>query len=111
LTATVLGKTEVALALIDAGADVNYQNYEGSSALITAAFFCRTEIVKALLQKGADKTLRNKAGRTALESVSAPFDEVKGIYDGLGKALEPLGLKLDYEQIKITRPIIAEMLR
>jgi len=111
ITATVFGKTEVAVALIEAGADVNCQNNEGSTPLITAAVFCRTEIVKALLDKGADKTLRNKAGRNALESVSRPFDDVKGIYDGLGAALAPLGLKLDYERIKKTRPIIAKMLR
>lgn len=36
---------------------------------------------------------------------------VKGIYDGLAAALKPLGLKLDYERIKTTRPQIAEMLR
>jgi len=53
----------------------------------------------------------NKAGRTALDSVSHPFEDVKGIYDGLGKALAQLGLKLDYERIKRTRPRIAEMLR
>ena len=111
ITATVFGKTEVAMALIEAGADLNCQNNEGSTPLITAAVFCHTEIVKALLDKGADKTLRNKAGRNALESVSRPFDDVKGIYDGLGAALAPFGLKLDYERIKMTRPKIAEVLR
>jgi len=111
ITATVFGKTDVAIALIEAGADVNYQNYERSTALITAAFFCRTEIVKALLDKGADKTLKNKAGRNALDSVSRPFDDVKSMYDGLGAALEPMGLKLDYEHIKTTRPKIVEMLQ
>jgi peptidoglycan/LPS O-acetylase OafA/YrhL len=111
IVAATFGKTEVARALIDAGADMKITNNEGSTPLHIAAFLCRTEIVKALLDKGADKTLTNKAGRTALESVSRPFDDVKGIYDGLGAALEPLGLKLDYERIKMTRPEIAEMLR
>lgn len=111
LTATLLGKTDIALALINAGADINYQNNEGSTALITAAFFCRTEIIKALLEKGADKTLTNNAGRNALDSVSRPFNDVKPIYDSLGAALAPLGLTLDYEYIKVTRPQIAEMLK
>ena len=83
----------------------------GSTPLITAAFFCHTEIVKALLDKGADKTLRNNAGRSALDTVAAPFENVKSIYDQIGAALEPLGLKLDYERIKTTRPKISEMLR
>ena len=101
----------MARALIEAGADVNYKNNEGSTALITAAFFCLTEIVKILLENSADKNARNNAGSTALESVASPFDAVKGIYDGLGAALKPLGLELNYEQIMATRPKIAEMLR
>ncbi len=111
IVAATFGRTEVARALIEAGADMTITNNEGSTLLHIAAFLCRTEIVRALLDKGADKGIRNKAGRTALESVSRPFDEVKIIYDGLGAALEPLGLKLDYERIKSTRPQIAEMLR
>ena len=111
IIAITFGKTEVAIALIEAGADMKITNNEGSTPLHIAAFFCRTEIVKALLDKGADKTALNKVGRTALESVSRPFDDVKGIYDGIGKALKPLGLELDYERIKMTRPEIAEMLR
>jgi ankyrin repeat protein len=111
IIATTFGKTEVALALIEAGADLNITNNDGSTALITAAFFCRTGIVKTLLDKGADKNLKNNYGSNALDGVIAPFDDVKGVYDYLGKILGPLGLELDYEQIKMTRPKIAEMLR
>ena len=111
ITAAVFGKTEVAKALIEAGADVNSRNNDGSTSLYCAAFFCRTEIVEALLDKGADKSIRNNFGSTALESVAGPFSDVKGIYDLFSKDLGPLGLKLDYEQIEETRPVIAEMLR
>jgi len=111
ISASVFGKTEVALALIEAGADVNLQNNEGSTALTTAAFLCRTEIVKALLENGADRNLRTQAGSTALESVSAPFEDVKFIYDIFSRDLGPLGLKLDYEYLEETRPLIAEMLK
>ena len=100
ITAIVLGKTEIAKALMEAGADLNYQNYQGSTPLISAAFFCRSEIVEVLLDKGADKTLRNNYGHTALESISAPFENVKGVYDQVGKDLGPLGLKLDYFRLK-----------
>ncbi len=111
IIAATFGKTEVAKALIEAGADMKITNNDGSTPLHIAAFLCRTEIVKTLLDKGADKNVKNNFGRTALESVSGPFDNVKGIYDSIGKGLKPLGLKLDYEQIKKTRPKIAEMLQ
>jgi len=109
--AVAFGKTEVARALIEAGADMNITNNDGATPLHTAAFFCRTEIVEMLLEKGADKKLKNNFGSTAFESVAGPFDNVKSIYDQISKDLGPLGFKLDYEQIKITRPKIAEMLR
>jgi peptidoglycan/LPS O-acetylase OafA/YrhL len=111
ITAAVFGRTAAAQSLMDAGADVNLQNRDGSTALITAAFFCRTEIVQALLNHGADTTIKNNVGRTAWDSVSRPFDEVKGIYDGLGALLAPMGLQLDYDRLKTTRPHIAEMLQ
>ncbi len=111
ISAAVFGKTEVARALIEAGADVNLQNKEGSTALHSASFLCRKEIVRMLLDNGADKELRNIYGSTALESVAGPFHEVKGIYDQFNKDLGPLGFKLDYGQVEATRPVIAEMLQ
>ena len=111
ITAAVFGKTEVAKALMEAGADINLQNNDGSTPLHTAAFLCRVEIVEALLENGADKNIRNNFGSTALESVSGPFENVKAIYDQFSKDLGPLGFKLDYEQVKQDRSRIAEMLR
>jgi CubicO group peptidase (beta-lactamase class C family) len=111
IIAATFGKTEVARALIEAGADMNITNNDGATALHAAAFLCRTEIVKTLLDNGSNKYLRDSFGNTALGSVAAPFDDVKGIYDSFGQALGPLGLELDYEQIRVTRPQIAEMLR
>lgn len=111
ISASVFGKTDVALALIEAGADVNLANNEGSTPLTTAAFLCRTEIVQALLDAGADKSIRTNAGSTAYESVAGSFGDVKFIYDIFSRDLGPLGLKLDYKQIEDTRPIIAAMLQ
>ncbi|GET27099.1 acyltransferase family protein [Prolixibacter sp. NT017] len=111
MTAATFGRNEMAMALIEAGADVNFRNNNGSTPLHTAAFFCRTEIVKALLAHGADTSVKNNAGSTALESVLVPFEAVKGIYDYFGKVFGPLGLKLDYERIKTARPEIAKLLQ
>lgn len=111
ISACLFGKTAIAKALIDAGAELNFRNNDGSTPLHTAAFFCRPEIVKMLLDKGADKTIRNKYSQTAYESVAGPFADVKSSYEGLGKMLEPLGLKLDYAFLEKTRPEIAAMLK
>ncbi len=111
ISAAVFGKPDAARILIDAGADINFQNNDGATPLHTAAFFCRTEIVEMLLRKGADKTIRNNFGATAYESVSGSFNEIKSAYDMMGKVLEPMGLKLDYAHIEKTRPEIAAMLK
>lgn len=111
IVAITFDKTDVAVALIEAGADLTVPNNEGSTPLHIAAFFCRTGIVESLLENGADKNLKNAAGRTALETVAGPFEDVKPIYDAIGDGLKSLGLRLDYERIRETRPKIAEMLR
>ncbi|WP_199856474.1 ankyrin repeat domain-containing protein [Lunatibacter salilacus] len=111
ISAAVFGKPEMAKVLLEAGADINFQNNEGSTALHTAAFFCRPEIVRILLDNGADKTITNKYGGTAYDNVRGSFDEMKDSYDMMGTMLGPMGLTLDYDYIKKTRPEIAAMLR
>ena len=111
IIAATFGRTEVARLLVEAGADAGVRNNDGSTALHISAFLCRTEIVKILLDNGADRRATNKSGRTALDTVAGPFEAVRGIYDQLAKGLKPLGLRLDYERIKRTRPQIARMLQ
>lgn len=111
ISASLFGKTDMAKILIDAGADLNFQNNDGSTALHTSAFFCRPEIVRLLLDKGANKTIKNKFGSTAYESMVVPFADVKQVYDMMGQMLAPMGLKLDYPYLEKTRPVIASMLK
>lgn len=111
ISAAVFGKSEIAKVLIDAGADINFQNNEGSTALHTAAFFCRPEIVKMLIAKNANRTLKNKYNSTAYENVAGSFSDVKPVYDMMVSALGPMGLKLDYAYLEKTRPEIAAMLK
>jgi len=111
MVAATFGRAEAARTLIEGGADLDLTSAEGGTALHTAAFLGRTEIVEALVEAGANKYLRDNAGNTPQASVAAPFDDVRGIYDLLAQGLAPVGLRLDYEQIKAARPRIAEMLR
>lgn len=112
IAAAAFNQLEAVKALVEGGADLNLTNNEGSTALYGAAFLCRTEVVQVLLDAGADKSIRNNAGSTALESVEGPFEDAKPIYDIVEAVLGPLlGLTLDYEHIKTTRPEIAAMLR
>ena len=110
--AAALGHTEVAIALIEGGANVDQSDKDGSTPLHSAAFLCYPEIVQALLDKGAFKNVRNNSGSTALESVELPWAVAKGIYELLDAILfKPLGAPLDYERIQATRPEIVEILR
>ena len=110
--AAAFGKTDVAIALIEGGADLDARNKDGNTPLHSASFLCYQDIVQALVDKGADKNARNNSGSTALEGVELPWATAKGIYDFLNVIIfKPLGAPLDYERIQETRPEIVEILR
>jgi ankyrin repeat protein len=54
------------------GADPNYQNSYGNTALILASRWGHREVVRFLLTKGADTSLKNKDGNTALDEAANP---------------------------------------
>lgn len=110
ITAIVFGQKEAASLLINAGADLNIKNNDGSTALHCAAFFCHPDMVKSLLEKGADASIKNNYGSTARETVLGNWSDIKPIYEFQMAQLSPLGLKLDLERIERTRPEIAELL-
>ncbi len=109
--AAAFGHKDVVLALIEAGADIGYRNKNGSTPLHIAAFFCYPEITKVLIDKGADKNAVDNEGGTALDGVLLPWNQVKGIYDVMNSIFAPLGVPLDYDRIKSTRPEIVDILR
>jgi hypothetical protein len=110
--AAAFGYTEVAVALIEGGADVNQKEKEGQTPLHTAALFCYPKIAQALLDNGADKTIKDNDGSTALEMVVFPWEIAKGIYELLdGIIFKPAGKPLDYNRIQKTRPQVAAIIR
>ena len=109
--AAAFGHKDVVLALIEAGADIDYRNKNGSTPLHIAAFFCYPEITKTLIDKGADKNAVDNEGGTALDGVLLPWNQAKGIYDVMNSIFTPLGVPLDYDRIKSTRPEIVDILR
>ena len=109
--AAAFGHKDVAIALMDAGADIGYKNKNGSTPLHIASFFCYLEITKALVDKGADRKAIDNEGGTALDGVLLPWSQAKGIYDLMNSIFTPLGVPLDYDRIKSTRPEIVNILQ
>lgn len=111
IVAAMFGQPEAARALMDEGADLDVTNNDGATALHTAAFLGRRQIVLDLLDHRARKYIRDHAGNTPWESVSGPFEDVRGVYQQIQQGLAPLGLVIDLDEIRRVRPAMAELLR
>jgi len=111
MSAATFNKTEIAKALIDADADLTVKNNDGGTALHTAAFFGRIEIVQLLIDADVDKTVRNNYGATARETAMVDFAQMKPIYEMLIQQLQPMGFKLDLNELQKALPVVAMMLQ
>lgn len=65
--AILFGSIDAVKALVKKGVDVNLMRQNGSSPLMTAAFFQRTEIALFLIKSGANVNHANRWGTTALD--------------------------------------------
>ncbi len=63
-------KGRMVRVLLDLGAQINYTNQWGVSALMCSAFNGETDVLKVLLPRRADVSGRNEFGTQALHSVS-----------------------------------------
>lgn len=61
-----LGSEKCVRFLVEAGADVHWQDKDGYSALHIAAGYVHTSVVKVLLEFGADPELEDNKGRSPL---------------------------------------------
>lgn len=76
LEAARRGNQEVALALIEAGADVNSKDSFGVTALMFAAISGAAEIMQRLIEKGAEVKAKDIDGRTALIEVLTTENDI-----------------------------------
>lgn len=65
--AALQGRTEVAKTLVEGGANIEFKDSNGNTALMMAANRGRTETVKTLLALGANPYKVNTDGQTANE--------------------------------------------
>ena len=65
--AVFAGQAQVALLLLDNGADINARSTNGSSVLMMAVYEGHEQLVRQLLARGADRSVRNDRGEGALE--------------------------------------------
>jgi ankyrin repeat protein len=61
------GQIEAAKYLLEAGADINFQDSSGYTALMHAILNKQITSVRFLLEKGADLSIKNIARQTALD--------------------------------------------
>ena len=66
MNAAVGGDVNAVKKLLNEGADVNVQGFNGWTALSEAAYGGHTKIVKLLIEKGADVNAKANNGVTAL---------------------------------------------
>ena len=112
--AGIYGLTEIASALVDAGADLNLVNNDNFTPLCNAAAWGHTSVVTILLDAGADlsaKCFETQIGVSVTLSIAigAPYsDYIKSLYVDHGEKYN-----IPYDETKIIdgREKVIELLR
>ena len=112
--ASIYGLTDIANALVDAGADLNLINDDNFTPLCIAAAWGHTSVVTILLDAGADlsaKCFETQIGVSVTLSIAigAPYsDYIKGLYVDHGEKYN-----IPYDEAKIIdgREKVIELLR
>ena len=66
MRASLVGRTEEVMDLINKGANVNARDIDGETALMAASFSGYPEVVRLLVDTGADINAKSRNGSTAL---------------------------------------------
>lgn len=82
--AALSGDSDLARALLKAGADPNARNQDGSTVLSGAAFLGRIELLELLLDAGADPTQKSLSGDTVLSATEVPWETTEFLAKLLG---------------------------
>ena len=75
------GQIAAVKMLLDAEADPNARNGNGSTPALGAAFFGRPDCLQVLLDAGADPTLADENGTTTYTALIVPWEITKAIGD------------------------------
>ena len=103
--AAAVGSEEIIRLLLDAGANVDVRNTDGTTPLATAVFFGHPEVVKLLLEEGADPAAQNLKGEKAADYVTRPMPD--GTLQLIGGIIR---VKVDPVAAKQSIPAIAALL-
>lgn len=77
------GQVEAIRILLEAGANPNAQNGNGSTASMGAAFFGRPDCLEVLLDAGADPSIADENGTTTVTALFVPWEITKAIADAV----------------------------
>ncbi len=98
--AVIEGRPEIVSVLIEAGADLNPRDGEGSTPLHAASFLGRGTEASLLIEAGADVNARNHNGETPLDSQRHGMPVVNWVTDMLGVTVKRVELYTGREEVK-----------